>query len=115
MRYYKGSGFRLARLPFGLRLVLTLYLLTTLLGFWVASLKYFERGLLGPEGIQDYYLGVEDPLLGTTEKSFGFLVDVTHPHLFTIPLVLLVLCHLVQLCQWSQKLKNLLYVGAFSG
>lgn len=117
MRYYTGSGFRLARLPHGLRLILTLYLVITLLGFWVAGGKYVVRGLLGPEGIRKYYLGGGgDALLaGSGEKTVGFLIDVTHPHLFTVPLVLLVLCHLVQLCDWSQRLKNTLYLMAFGG
>jgi len=119
MRYYTGSGFRLARLPHGLRLILTLYLLITLLGFWVAGGKYVVRGLLGPDGIAKYYLGEAtggDALLtGSTTKGVGFLIDVTHPHLFTVPLVLLVLCHLVQLCERSQRLKNVLYLMSFGG
>jgi hypothetical protein len=42
-------------------------------------------------------------------------MDVTHPHVFTVPLVLMVLAHILQLCHYSQRLKNTLYLSSFFG
>lgn len=124
MKYYSGSRFRLGSLPGGLRLILVLYLVITLLGFWLAALKYWFRGsgegrLFSMAGSQQYYVdrwASQDPLLaGEADSPIHWLIDMSHPHLFTIPIVLLVLCHLVQLCRGPQSLKSGLYIAAFGG
>ena len=124
MKYYTGSRFRLGSLPGGLRLILVLYLSITLLGFWLAAAKYWFRGsasgkLFTASGSQTYYVDrwtMQDPLLaGEADTPIYWLIDMTHPHLFTIPIVLLVLCHLVQLCRGPQGFKSGLYLGAFGG
>jgi len=124
MKYYTGSRFRLGALPGGLRLILVLYLAITMLGFWLAAAKYWFRGastgkLFSPSGSRDYYVdrfATQDPLLaGEADTPIYWLIDMTHPHLFTIPIVLLVLCHLVQLCRGPQALKSSLYLAGFGG
>ncbi len=116
MKYYSGKPGIYAKMPGGLRLILALYLVSTVLGFWLSAAKYLARGLLTPSGVSEYYLGDPhaDSLLGAAEpKSVGFLIDVTHPHLFTVPIVLLILCHLVQLTTVHEILKRSLYLTAF--
>ncbi len=124
MKYYTGSRFRLGALPGGLRLILLLYLVLTLLGFWLAAAKYWFRGassgeLFSAAGSRQYYVdrfASQDPMLaGEADNPIYWLIDMSHPHLFTIPIVLLVLCHLVQLCRGPQSLKSAVYLGAFGG
>lgn len=111
MKYYTASAQRLNGLPFALRMILSLYLLVTLLGFAIATLKYAVRGFFISEGGK-HYLGDGEIEMA---KGLDFYVDTVHPHLFTVPLVLLVLCHLYQLCRGPQWLKNSLYLTAFGG
>ncbi len=117
MHYFNKGSKKLSHLSPGLRRILVFYLLSTLVAFWLSGMKYVLRGLLLPASIQRYYLGTgEDQLLGgEAGKSLSFLVDVTHPHLFTVPLVLMVLAHILQLCPYSQRLKNGIYLTAFTG
>ncbi|HHI80349.1 MAG TPA: hypothetical protein ENK02_10250 [Planctomycetes bacterium] len=117
MHYFNRGSKKLSSLSPGLRRILVFYLFSTLLAFWLSGLKYVLRGLLLPGSIRAYYLGTgEDQLLGgEAGKSLSFLVDVTHPHLFTVPLVLMVLAHLLQLCAYRQRLKNTIYLSAFTG
>ncbi len=117
MHYFNKGSKKLSSLSPGLRRILFFYLLSTLLAFWLSGMKYLLRGLLLPESIRKYYLGSgEDQLLGgEVGKSLSFLVDVTHPHLFTVPLVLMVLAHILQLCHYSQRLKNFVFLSAFTG
>ena len=117
MHYFNKGSKKLSHLSLGLRRILIFYLLSTLLAFWLSGMKYVLRGLLLPESIRSYYLGTgEDQLLGgEVGKSLSFLIDVTHPHLFTVPLVLMVLAHILQLCPYAQKLKNGIYLAAFTG
>ena len=83
-------------LPLPLRVLMTFYLLTVLLGLGSSAAKYATRTGVAPASVVRYYAGdaageVEPP------KSTRFLTDVTHPHLFSVPLVLLVVCHLVHM------------------
>ncbi|MEZ5988685.1 MAG: hypothetical protein R3F30_06100 [Planctomycetota bacterium] len=123
MKYYHGSKARLGAMPLGLRIVLALYLVTTILGFGLSGAKYWFRGdrdgaLLRADGARAYYAerwDDQDALLaGDAAGPTRWLVDATHPHLFTVPIVLLVLGHLVQLSRGPQALKSGLAVLAFA-
>ena len=46
-------------------------------------------------------------------KSFKYLVDTVHPHLFTVPMVLFLLLHLLSLTRLPEKVKVALDVHAF--
>ncbi|MEE9127065.1 MAG: hypothetical protein V3U11_07985 [Planctomycetota bacterium] len=121
MRYMTSSGFHISSLPSGLKLVLSLYLIANLFGLVVANAKFMQRMEPTPSSVQEYYQGDAegaDPQVipGDGEgKSVRYLTDTTHPHLFTVPLVLLVICHLAHLTQLSQLLLGLLDLGAFLG
>ncbi len=121
MRYFRSSGFHISSLPTGLRFVLTLYLVANLFGLVVSSAKFLQRMDPTPASVTEYYLGdpagEADPtvLPGQEGKSARYVTDATHPHLFTVPLVLLVICHLAHLTQVRQLLLGLLDLGAFLG
>ena len=129
MRYFTSTGFHISSLPTGLKLVLTMYLIANLFGLVVSSAKYGQRMDLTPSSVTTYYQGengsdfVEtsrDPreLLpgdGFEGKTSRYLTDATHPHLFTVPLVILVVAHLAHLTRVKQGLLAALDGGAFLG
>lgn len=120
MRYFSSAGFQIASLPVGLKIVLSLYLMANLLGLVVSSAKFLQRMEPTPSSVQNYYRGDSekvDPMLpGEGEgKSVRYLTDTTHPHLFTVPMVLLVICHLAHLTRVNQLFLGLLDLGAFLG
>jgi len=120
MRYFSSSGFQISSLPLGLKIVLSLYLVSSLFGLVVSNAKFFQRMDPTPASVQTYYQGdVEqvDPMIpGEGEgKSVRYLTDTTHPHLFTVPLVLLVICHLAHLTRVNPAFLGLLDLGAFIG
>jgi hypothetical protein len=120
MRYFSSNGFQISSLPVGLKLVLSLYLVSSLFGLVVSSAKFLQRMDPTPSSVERYYQGESsevDPMIpGEGEgKSARYLTDTTHPHLFTVPLVLLVICHLAHLTRVNQMFLGLLDLGAFAG
>ncbi len=122
MRYFASSRFHISQLAPGLKLVLSLYMLTVLLGLGFSAAKFVQRMDLTSESVQTYYLGDggEELVIGDAEeglppKSDRFLVDVIHPHMFTVPLILLVICHLAHLSRIHTAILATLDVGAFLG
>lgn len=120
MRYFSSSGFQISSLPLALKIVLSLYLVSNLFGLVVSSAKFLQRMDPTPSSVQRYYQGdgetVDLMIPGEGEgKSVRYLTDTTHPHLFTVPLVLLVICHLAHLTHVNQVFLGLLDLGAFLG
>ncbi|MHC4814798.1 MAG: hypothetical protein ACYTFN_17055, partial [Planctomycetota bacterium] len=121
MRYFTTTGFHIASLPAGLKLVLSLYLIANLFGVVVSGAKFLQRMEPTPSSVELYFQGESedaDPMVIPGEgegKSVRYLTDTTHPHLFTVPLVLLVICHLAHLTRINQMLLGLLDLGAFVG
>ena len=121
MRYFTSTNFHLSTLPSGLKFVLSLYLIASLFGLVVSSAKFLQRMDPTPSSVENYYGGDNegaDPQMIPGEgegKTVRYLTDATHPHLFTVPLVLLVICHLAHLTRVSQFLLGLLDLGAFLG
>lgn len=110
-----------------MKVLLTLYVLSVAGGLWVATLKYSERGEWSAEGVElrvhgsgevgdDQALG--DPFAGLAPEvhegmSRRELIDIAHPHLFSVPLVLFVLGHLLHLTRLPDWLKLTINVLAF--
>ena len=120
MRYFTSTGFQISSLPVGLKIVLSLYLVSSLFGLVVSSAKFLQRMDPTPSSVQTYFQGdgenVDPMIPGEGEgKSIRYLTDTTHPHLFTVPLVLLVICHLAHLTRINQLFLGLLDLGAFTG
>ena len=124
MRYFASSRFHISSLAPGLKLVVSLYLLTVLMGLGFSTAKFLQRMDLTSESVETYYLGdgngeelliFGDEELGEPPKSDRFLVDVAHPHMFTVPLILLVICHLAHLSRINVVVLATLDIGAFFG
>jgi hypothetical protein len=124
MRYFASSSFHISSLAPGLKLVVSLYLLTVLMGLGFSAAKFMQRMDLTTASVESYYLGdgsdeelgiFGDEEVGEPPKSNRFLVDVAHPHMFTVPLILLVICHLAHLSRINVAVLATLDIGAFFG
>jgi len=120
MRYSVIPGMHLSRLKAGMKVLLTLFLICLGLGLWVSALKYTDRAPFDAAGASRYYAGdptsEDDPLaaLGVAEsgeaglvtheprKSRQFLVDITHPHAFTVPVLFFILFHFLALTRMKE-------------
>ncbi|MCB9898939.1 MAG: hypothetical protein H6825_13120 [Planctomycetes bacterium] len=133
MHYLTRQRLHLSRFHPLMKLLLSLYVLSVVGGLWVAGLKYSDRAEWTPRGAGAYVAGEPnvgaeaaaedpfgDPFGGTPDGvmareglSRRQLVDIAHPHLFTLPLVLFVLCHLAHLTRLPDVAKGALDVAAF--
>jgi hypothetical protein len=76
--------------------------------FWAHSMTS-----LSPQGIADHYLG-SDATFGE-RMSFRELAEVTHFHLFTMPVVFIILVHVLYLTSASNLTKVSMTWAAFGG
>ncbi len=118
------------------KVLITLFLLTTLAAFTVAELNVYDKvgriknGVVqryGPEETVDTAtanpgqaadmsslpLDTEPPV--ARMNTFTALLDVTHPHVFEIPLVLFVLAHFLMRTSAANWFKLASYLLAFGG
>ena len=97
MREFKQISTGLTRLPRAAKLLYAGFLALTSVGFLSALGLYWEGLGLDLAQHAAHYLGNADELGATTmliEKSPRELLEVSHFHLFTMPVILLVLAHL---------------------
>lgn len=110
-----------------MKVLMTLYILSVGAGMYVATLKYTERAEYTAEGMSALVHGSDeaspDELLGdpfaeldgySEGMSRRELIDIVHPHLFTVPMVLFLLGHLLHLTRLPDALKLTINVGAFA-
>jgi hypothetical protein len=76
--------------------------------FWAHSMTG-----LSPQGIADHYRG-SDATFGEP-MSFRELAEITHFHLFTMPVVFMILVHVMYLTSASHSLKAVMTWTGFGG
>lgn len=96
-----------------IRLLYTLFLLLMLAGFLFSFFWAHSMTGLSPQGIADHYRG-SDATFGEP-MSFRELAEVTHFHLFTMPVVFIILVHVMYLTGASHGLKAAVTWGGFGG
>ncbi len=135
MRYTLSPKLHLSRLPLPTRVLLTAFVLSIEAALAVGGLKYTDRAEFTPAGARLYWNGdatadhgdgllpgeaeIEDtrPAAGrpaASRKTTRFLIDIVHPHLFTVPIVLFILLHLLILTRLTDRWKIALTVHAFA-
>lgn len=105
--------FRLRDSDRHIRLVYTLFLLFMLAAFGFSFFWAHSMTELSPRQIAQHYLG-SDTTYGEP-MSFRELAEITHFHLFTMPVLYLILIHVLYLTQASARLKVLTTWASFSG
>jgi len=96
-----------------IRLLYTLFLLLMLAGFTFSFFWAHSMTGLSPQGIADHYRG-SDATFGEP-MSFRELAEVTHFHLFTMPVVFMILIHVMYLTNASHSLKAAVTWGGLGG
>lgn len=108
-----NTRFRLRDTDRQIRLVYTWFLLLMLAGFAFTFFWAHSMTDLTPAGVAAHYRG-SDATFGEP-MSFGQLAETTHFHLFTMPVVFLIMVHVIYLTMASQRLKVLTTWAAFLG
>ncbi|HEX9137902.1 MAG TPA: hypothetical protein VF905_13300 [Nitrospirota bacterium] len=108
-----NTRFRLRDTDRHIRLLYTLFLLLMLSGFLFSFFWAHSMTSLSPQGIADHYRG-SDTTFGEP-MSFRELAEVTHFHLFTMPVVFMILVHVLYLTSASHGMKAAMTWAGFCG
>ena len=74
-------------------------------GLWATNAAmYFQRMSLAPSSVQAYYLGSEEEY--SQPRSAATLLEVSHAHLATMGVMVLLLTHLVIFAPWDDRAKK---------
>ena len=107
------AGFTYRRTAVSVKLAVSGFLLFAVVGLGVAALQVYVRTGLTPQGALLHYRGDEATL--QYPKSFREMVEITHAHAFTIPLLVLVLSAALALSSRSESLKRLVTLALLTG
>jgi hypothetical protein len=133
VRQFGSSGFRLWNLGVEAKVLYTAFCALTLLGIVSSALFYFDLVGTGTGGIRRYYAGEPEttasegsssgPTLDlppaesqrhaplVVAASYRKLLEVTHFHLFTMPVVLLIVGHLFLATGAPEMVKRVFVIG----
>lgn len=110
MKYMANGGLGsnpLMRVTLGLTLAV-------LVALWATNaVLYLTRMGLEPSSVVRHYLGSEEEFV--QPRTFGSMLEVTHAHLATMAVVVLLLTHLAIFLPWSVRARVLLIVVPFAG
>ena len=114
-------GYRLSRSRHSTKILTSLGLVGLFLGLLSAALLTLSRTGITPSEVNRYYRGEAvaagslDQLMAEipVRRSFAELADVTHLHLTGGSILLFLLCHLLALCDISERLRITLYLVGF--
>ena len=129
VRQFASSGFRIWNLSREAKLVYTGFAIFSLLAIFVSMLFYEDLVGGGTAGVKRYYAGEEAraPILApivpggpkmdlpdeapreriVAAVTYRKLLEVTHFHLFTVPVFLLIVAHLFMLTGLSPRAKSI--------
>jgi hypothetical protein len=108
-----NGGGGLPALRWETKMIYTLYLGFSVIGFAVMGVLASTRTGWAPGKIAAYYIG--DESMGLYGKTAGELIELTHFHLFAIPLFLFITGHVFLLSRWPARLKAGVVFAAFVG
>jgi hypothetical protein len=108
-----NAKFRLRDTDQHIRLVYTLFLFLMLVAFSFSIFWAHSMTSLSPNSIAAHYRG-SDTTFGEP-MSFRELAEITHFHLFTMPVIFMILVHVLYLTMASDRVKVLTTYAAFGG
>ncbi len=112
MKQLAGTLGSLRALKWGTRFAYTLFLAFIFVGYLVMALLAAERSGFSSEQIVGRYVGDDQTSFG---MSYGEMLEVTHFHLFSMPLLLFVMGHLFLLSFWPLRVKVSLVIACAVG
>jgi len=108
-----NTRFRLRDTDRHIRLVYTWFLLLMFVGFTFTMVWAHSMTDLTPKGLAEHFRG-SDANFGEP-MSFGQLAETTHFHIFTMPVVFMIMVHVLYLTMISPTLKVITTWAAFLG
>jgi hypothetical protein len=115
MKAFARRGFQLRTASLETKVAYTGFLLLMLPALATLIALAFGRAGLDPQAIATHYRGGDSEM--SFPKTFWQLMEVSHFHLFTIPVVVLILSHLLYATPASSRLRvwltSFTFVGAF--
>lgn len=115
-QYYALPKFSLNRSRISVKVLITLFLVGTVLAVWLSVYTLHHRTGLTVDGVVQYYNGNEQND-GAKEilfpKSTGEMLQFFHIHSFTLLLLIFILCHFVALTTVSETRKITNFVLTF--
>src|SRR5215471_3424683 len=99
--------------PVSFKLAVTAFLLLAVVGLGVAGLQVFVRAGLTPQTTLAHFRGNEETM--QYPLSFGAMVEITHAHAFTQPMLAFVLALVLLATEAHESLKRAVIVALFTG
>jgi hypothetical protein len=99
--------------PISFKLAATAFLLLAVLGLGVAGLQIYVRAGLTPQSTLAHFRGDEATM--QFPQSFGAMVEITHAHAFTQPMLALILSVAFLASNAREALKRAVVVALFIG
>ena len=101
MKYMQSGGFQHNPL---MRMTLA-WTLVFAAGLWATNAAmYFKRMTLAPQSVQAYYLGSAEEY--SQPRSASSMLEVSHAHLATMGVMILLLTHLALFAPWEDRTKK---------
>lgn len=107
------TAFRYRHAALSVKLLATGFLILAVIGLGIAGLQIYMKTGLTPYGTLAHYRGDETTL--QTPMSVGELVDITHAHAFTMPLLALVIGLGFVLTEASERSKQIVVTALVMG
>ncbi|MBI4180232.1 hypothetical protein HY522_12495 [bacterium] len=115
-QYYAVPKFSLNRTRISNKVLITLFLIGTILAIWLSLYTLHHRTGLTSGGVVEYYLGNEgSPSAAELKfaKSTGEMLEFFHIHSFTLLLLIFILCHFAALTTVGEMSKIVYFVLTF--
>ncbi|MCI0454412.1 MAG: hypothetical protein L0Y68_05400 [Candidatus Dadabacteria bacterium] len=93
----------------GIKIITTIFLLFMVPGLTTNLLIVYSKTGWSYDGLIEYYKGVESGYA----KSYMELLETTHFHIFSMPVVFLILAHIFLMCSWGYRTKIAVIVISF--
>jgi len=121
MREAAVPGYRLSKARLSTRVLTTLGLSGLFMGLIGACVITALKSGIMPISVATYYRGTSASLSGTETlmssepRSLIEIAEITHFHLFGVSILLFLLCHLLSVCDVSERTRITLYSTSFAG
>ena len=106
------DNFRLSTASVSVKVLFTAFLLTMGVGYLAALANLYDKTEMTYQGIVKHYRGSEEELIYT--KEFSELLEFSHVHLFSMPMMFLLLGGIFTLTSLREKLKRVVVVIPFA-
>ena len=113
MKDFSRSAYNFSTIRTEQKIIYTIFLGFMLMGILSILVFYLAKTGLGASSLVEYYRGNEEKMM--YPKTFQELWEVTHFHLFTMPVIFLIFSHLFALTRVPGRVKGVVMLCAAAG